>query len=86
MSPSGINKTETKLDYHALVMQYLIDSNNENIKIRDSEFTNMKSDINKSCCEFTDMKSYLNKIKTLFTQMMAQKQIYFPGNIESAKV
>ena len=52
-------------------MQDLIDDKNEKINKRDSDFTEMKSDI--------------TNIKKILTHMIAQKHNYLPGNMESPK-
>ena len=57
-----------------LIMQDLTDK-------RYSDFTNMKSDLNKIDYEFTKMEYYINDIKITLSQMMGQKQISSPGKI-----
>ena len=55
-------------------MQDLIDK-------RYSDFTNMKSDLNKIDYEFTKMEYYINDIKITLSQMMGQKQNSSPGKM-----
>ena len=52
-------------------MKFLLNNKNRKTNKRDSEFTKMKSDI--------------TNIKKFFTQMMAQKQYYSPGKMDSLK-